>query len=150
MKSSRFDLAAACSAAALTAFASASAFAQVTPRPDPLNSVPAIAAPMIGVAAPAMAQQAGHAGHAGHGAGVAEGKSTDNFVEGEVRKVDKAAGKITIKHGPIPNLEMPAMTMVFRAKDPSALDKLKVGDTLKFKAEKIDGNFTITDLKPAS
>lgn len=109
--------------------------------------VPAMAALVIGVAAPAMAQQAGRAGH---GAAMAESKAADNFVAGEVKKVDKESGKVTIKHGPIPSLEMPAMTMVFRAKDPSALDKLKVGDTLKFKAEKIDGNFTITDLKPAS
>lgn len=106
--------------------------------------VPAIAALMIGAAAPAMAQQAGH------GAGMEKSKAADNFAEGEVKKVDKEAGKVTIKHGPIPSLEMPAMTMVFRAKDPSTLDKLKVGDTLKFKAEKIDGKFTITELKPAS
>ena len=107
----------------------------------------AVAALMIGVAAPVMAQQAGHSEH--HSS-AAENQVPATFVAGEVRKVDKEAGKITLKHGPIPNLEMPAMTMVFRTKDPSALDKIKVGDSLQFKAEKIDGNLTITDLKPAS
>ena len=109
--------------------------------------VPAIAALFVAAAAPAMAEQTGHAGHA---AVVAEVKAAENFVEGEVRKVDKDAGKVTLKHGPIPTLEMPAMTMVFRAKDPSTLDSLKVGDTLKFKAEKIDGSLTIVEFKPAS
>ena len=66
----------------------------------------------------------------------------------EVRKVDKDAGKLTLKHGPINNLEMPPMTMVFRVKDPSMLDKVKAGDSVSFKAEKIDGNYTVTDLKP--
>ena len=109
--------------------------------------VHAVAALMIGVAAPVMAQQAGHADH--HSS-AAENQVPATFVTGEVKKVDKEAGKITLKHGPIPNLEMPAMTMVFRAKDPSALDQLKVGDTLQFKAEKIDGNLTITEFKPKS
>lgn len=69
--------------------------------------------------------------------------------DGEVKKVDKSAGKVTIKHGPLANLDMPPMTMVFRVKDPSMLDQLKAGETIQFKAEKIDGNYTITDVKPA-
>ena len=52
--------------------------------------------------------------------------------DGEVRKVDKDAKKITIKHGPIEKLEMPAMTMVFQVKDPAMLDKVKAGDKVKF------------------
>ena len=78
----------------------------------------------------------------------AAGKST--MSEGEVRKVDKGAGKVTIKHGPIPNLEMPPMTMVFRVKEPAMLEQLKAGDAIRFKAEMVGGNYTVTELKPAT
>lgn len=69
--------------------------------------------------------------------------------DGEVRKVDKDAGKLTIRHGPLTNLDMPAMTMVFRVKDPAILDRVKEGDIVKFTAEKINGAFTVVDLAPA-
>ena len=71
------------------------------------------------------------------------------FTEAEVRKVDKDAGKITLRHGPIANLDMPAMSMVFRAQDPAMLDKVKEGDKVRFKAEKIQGAFTVTRIEPA-
>lgn len=71
------------------------------------------------------------------------------YTEGEVRKVDKEAGKITLKHGPIPNLEMPAMSMVFRAKDPKILDQVKAGDKVRFKAENIGGALTVTEIQQA-
>ena len=73
--------------------------------------------------------------------------TTSPMVNGEVRKVDKGAGKITLKHDPIPNLEMPGMTMVFRVKDPSVLDRLKEGDKIKFAADKIDGALTVTEVQ---
>ncbi len=66
----------------------------------------------------------------------------------EVRKVDKDAGKITLKHGEIKNLEMPPMTMVFQVKDKALLDKVKAGDTVRFTAEKIGGQFTVTQIEP--
>jgi Cu/Ag efflux protein CusF len=69
--------------------------------------------------------------------------------DGEVRKVDKDAKKITIRHGPIQNLDMPAMTMVFRVGDPAMLDQLKPGDKIKFAAEKINGNYTVMRFEPA-
>ena len=69
--------------------------------------------------------------------------------DGEVRKVDKDAKKITIRHGPLANLDMPAMTMVFRVKDPAMLDRVKAGDKVKFQAEKVGGDFTVTELEPA-
>ncbi len=69
--------------------------------------------------------------------------------DGEVRKIDKEAGKITIKHGPLPNLEMPGMTMVFQVKDPAMLDKLKVGDKVRFTAEKVGGAIVVTDIQLA-
>jgi Cu(I)/Ag(I) efflux system protein CusF len=66
--------------------------------------------------------------------------------EGEVRKIDKDAGKLTIKHGALENLGMPAMTMVFKAKDTAMLDSLKVGDKISFIAEKVDGQITVTKI----
>ena len=66
--------------------------------------------------------------------------------EGEVRKVDKQAKKITIKHGPLHNLDMPAMTMVFQVKDPAMLDQVKAGDKVKFRAEKVGGALTVTTI----
>ena len=67
--------------------------------------------------------------------------------EGEVRKVDKSAGKVTIKHGPLANLDMPSMTMVFRVKDPAMLDQIKEGDKIKFNADRIDGTLTVTEMQ---
>ena len=68
-------------------------------------------------------------------------------VAGEVVKVD--AGRITLKHGEIKHLEMPAMTMSFRVKSPSLLDGLKSGDRVRFVAEKVDGQFTVTQILKA-
>jgi Cu(I)/Ag(I) efflux system periplasmic protein CusF len=70
-------------------------------------------------------------------------------TDGEVRKIDKAQSKITLKHGEIKNLDMPAMTMVFRIKEPKQLDALAVGDKVKFAAEKIDGNYVVTQIVKA-
>lgn len=66
---------------------------------------------------------------------------------GEVKKIDKEAGKITIKHGPLMNLDMPAMTMVFRVKDPAMLDQVKPGDKINFVAEKANGALTVTQIQ---
>jgi Cu(I)/Ag(I) efflux system protein CusF len=70
------------------------------------------------------------------------------MTQGEIRKIDKDAKKITIKHGEITNLGMPAMTMVFAAKDPAMLEKVKVGDSVRFTADKVDGVITVTSLEP--
>jgi Cu(I)/Ag(I) efflux system periplasmic protein CusF len=70
-------------------------------------------------------------------------------TDGEVRKIDKAQSKITLKHGEIRNLDMPPMTMVFRIKEPKQLDALAVGDKVKFAAEKIDGNYVVTQITKA-
>ena len=70
------------------------------------------------------------------------------LTEGEVRKVDKDAKKITIKHGPMPSFDMPAMTMVFQVKDPALLEKVKAGDKVKFEAQKLGGAFTVTSIVP--
>jgi Cu/Ag efflux protein CusF len=68
-------------------------------------------------------------------------------TEGEVRKIDKAQGKITLKHGEIKNLDMPPMTMVFRVKDPRMLETVSVGDKIRFSAEKLDGQYTVTVIR---
>ena len=70
------------------------------------------------------------------------------LTDGEVRKVDAEAGKLTLRHGPLPNLDMPAMTMVFLVKDEAALQRLRVGDKVRFAAEKIDGQLTVVRLEP--
>jgi uncharacterized cupredoxin-like copper-binding protein len=69
------------------------------------------------------------------------------LVDGEVRKVDKDSKKLTLKHGPLKNLDMPGMTMVFQVKDEAMLDKVQAGDKVRFQAEKIDGKFTVTKIE---
>ncbi len=69
--------------------------------------------------------------------------------DGEVRKVDKAGKKVMLKHGEIASIGMGPMTMVFDVKDPAALDKLKVGDKVKFRAEEIGGAYVVTRIEPA-
>ena len=71
------------------------------------------------------------------------------MIDGEVRKVDKGAGKITLKHGEIKSLDMPGMTMVFRVGDATMLDRVKPGDKVRFKAAKSGGSIVITDIQPA-
>ena len=69
--------------------------------------------------------------------------------EGVVRKVDASAGKVTIKHGPLENLDMPGMTMVFRVKDPAWLSKMKPGDQIRFRAERVNGMLTVVQYEAA-
>jgi Cu/Ag efflux protein CusF len=69
------------------------------------------------------------------------------MVDGEVTKIDESAGKITIKHGPIKKFDMDAMTMVFRAQDPAMLKQVKPGDKIKFDADKVSGQFTVTKIE---
>ena len=64
-----------------------------------------------------------------------------------MRKIDAAQGRVTLKHAEIKRLDMPPMTMVFRVRDPKMLDGLAVGDKVRFDAEKIDGQYTVTALK---
>lgn len=75
--------------------------------------------------------------------------ATDTLTEGEVRKVDTAQGKLTLRHGEIRNLDMPPMTMVFRVKDASLMQSLKAGDKVRFRAEKLTEGLTVTQLEAA-
>lgn len=94
--------------------------------------------------APAYAQQPATDHSAHH---VAQSQTVGALADGEVRRVDKEANKLTIRHGPIINLDMPAMTMVFQVKDPTMLDKVNVGDKIKFSAEKVGGAYTVTGIE---
>lgn len=72
------------------------------------------------------------------------------LIDGQVTKVDASAQKISIKHGPIKKLDMDdPMTMVFRVQDPEMLKAVKTGDKVKFDAEKIKGQFTVTKIEKA-
>ena len=77
---------------------------------------------------------------------VAAAAATAALTEGEVRKVDKGAGKVTIKHGPMPKLDMPPMTMAYRVKDKAMLDGLKPGDKIQFDVDGIGGEFAVVRL----
>lgn len=71
-------------------------------------------------------------------------QASEALTAGEVRKVDPEQGKVTIKHDAIANLDMPAMTMVFRAAKPELLAGLKPGDRIRFRAESADGAISVT------
>jgi Cu/Ag efflux protein CusF len=72
------------------------------------------------------------------------------MVNGQVTKIDEAAGKITLKHGPIKKLEMnEGMTMVFRVQDPAMLKQVKVGDKVRFDADRVNGQITVTKIERA-
>lgn len=74
----------------------------------------------------------------------------NSMSDGEIKKVDKEAGKLTIKHGELKNLGMPSMTMVFKVKDPAMLDKVKPGDKVRFAADKVGGALTVTSIEAAT
>ncbi len=101
-------------------------------------------------------------GHAGHGTPAKPATATTTpatqpaatstvaatyMAEGEVRKIDKEQGKVTLKHGEIKHHDMPAMTMVFKLKDPQMLDKIKEGDKVKFDTDRMDGAWTVTKVE---
>lgn len=99
---------------------------------------------------PAMAADTGHM-HMNHGAGVGHDGSLPmiKMSEGIVKKVDKPAGKITIAHGPLENLNMPGMTMAFAVKDQAMLDLVKAGDKVSFIGANVNGVLTVTKLENA-
>ena len=76
-------------------------------------------------------------------------QAASSLSEGEVRKVDKEAKKLTIRHGPLANLDMPAMTMVFQVKDPAMLEQVKAGDKIRFQADKVGSAYTVTHIESA-
>ncbi len=111
-----------------------------------LRTLAAIAVTALGAQA-ALAQTTPDSHDAHHPATAAA--SADEFAVGEVRKLDKSSGKVTLKHGEIKSLDMPPMTMVFRARDAALLDKIKVGDKVRFKAEDAGGSLFVTAIEIA-
>ena len=89
-----------------------------------------------------------HAHHEPPPSPVAQSQATSPS-DGEVKKVDKAAGTITIRHGEIPNIGMGPMTMVFGVKSPALLDKVAVGDKVKFRAAIEKGDYVVTAIEKA-
>ena len=85
--------------------------------------------------------------HAGHGA--MHSTQEGGMVDGVVKKIDKAAGKVTVNHGPLTNLNMPAMTMVFRVKDAAWLDQMKPDSKIRFVADSVGGTLTIVRFEAA-
>jgi len=72
------------------------------------------------------------------------------LADGQVTKIDQAAGKISIRHGPLKQFDMDeGMTMVYRVADPALLEGIKVGDKIKFTADQTNGQFTVTKIEKA-
>ncbi|MBY5312045.1 hypothetical protein GR210_20260 [Rhizobium leguminosarum] len=80
-------------------------------------------------------------------ASAAFGAFAQEFTKGVVNKIDAKANKVTIKHEDLKNLDMPAMTMVFRVEEPALLERLKEGSNIEFVAERVNGKLTVTEVK---
>ena len=72
-----------------------------------------------------------------------------DLSEGEITRWDARTLKVTLRHGEIKNLGMPPMSMVFRVQDTSVVGALKPGDKVRFRAEQVDGVYTVTRLEAA-
>ena len=79
--------------------------------------------------------------------GSAPAEAADALSEGEVRSLDKVTGRITLRHGPLRNLDMPPMTMVFTVRDKALLDKVQVGDKVRFRAIDEGGKYVVTEIQ---
>lgn len=92
-------------------------------------------------------------GHSHDHGGAKETKETmavsSEMADGEIRKINKNTGKITVKHGEIKSVDMPPMTMVFGVADPAMLEDLKEGDKVKFNVKQEGKNYTVTEIKKA-
>ena len=110
-----------------------------------MNLFSLITVAALSLSGTAFAQSTDHSAHHAPAASAAAAPTSD----GEVRKVDKQQAKVTLKHGPIANLDMPGMTMVFKVADPKMLETVNQGDKVKFAAENINGALTVTALEAA-
>lgn len=106
-------------------------------------------AALIAVGASSAFAQSQSVDHSQHGTASMGASTSMAMTSGEVRKVDADQGKVTLKHEAITNLDMPAMTMVFRVQDPSVLKDLKAGDKVSFHAESSGGNLVVTHIQAA-
>lgn len=115
-------------------------------RHFPLSLLLLLTAAGLAAAGPAYAQQP--AAPAASASPATPATPAAELSEGEIRKIDKAAGKLTLRHGELKNLDMPPMTMVFQLRDPALLGSLKVGDKVRFRAEQQGGSLVLTDVRP--
>lgn len=99
----------------------------------------------VSTTAGAQTSSADHDAH--HPAGASAAASASVMSEGEVRKIDKELGKVTLRHGPIANLDMPGMTMVFKVADAKLLVGIKEGDKVKFAADRVNAVITLTAIE---
>jgi Cu(I)/Ag(I) efflux system periplasmic protein CusF len=113
-----------------------------------ISSLLAAAALALSGAAFAQTAAADHTAHPP--AGVSAATAATPMADGEVRKIDKEQGKVTLKHGPIASLDMPGMTMVFKVVDLKMLDTLQPGDKLKFAADQVGGAITVSAIESAA
>lgn len=104
---------------------------------------------VIGVApGQASAQATDHDAHHAS-APAASGDSAQALSEGEVMRWDARTGKITLRHGELKNLDMPPMTMIFTLREPAQAGQIKVGDKVRFRAERVKGAYVVTHIEPA-
>jgi Cu/Ag efflux protein CusF len=99
---------------------------------------------MIAISLFASVLASGFGVHAG-----TEDQNANFFTEGEIRKIDQDTGRVTLRHGPIENLNMPGMTMIFQAVPAEQLSDLQAGDKVRFRASKNNGNFIVTEIEKA-
>jgi Cu/Ag efflux protein CusF len=95
---------------------------------------------------PALSQQKAD-DHSAHPSASPATASSADMADGEVRRINRDSGKLTLRHGEIKHLDMPGMTMVFQVKEPALLDKVKVGDKVKFLAEKAAAGYVVTAIE---
>ena len=95
---------------------------------------------------------ANHHEHESHGSHASHAAQTNSMTKGEIRRIDSGTRKLTIRHEAIPDLDMAAMTMAFRVADTVSVDKLKVGDKIRFSLGKVEGKWVVvameTDTSP--
>jgi len=113
----------------------------------------AIALALLGTSAAYANDHTVHVGGHEHNHGAKEAKASAasaEMADGEIRKINKNTGKITVKHGEIKSVEMPPMTMVFGVSDKAMLEGLKEGDKVKFDVKQEGSNYTVTEIKKAN
>lgn len=105
---------------------------------------------LAGAGSLALAQHSGHSPAASPSAAppAAAAPGALPWAEAEVRRVDAGAGAVTLRHGDIRNLDMPPMTMVFKARNPAILNGIKAGDKVRFTADQINGTYTVLSIEP--
>ncbi len=109
-----------------------------------------LAAGLLAASGGAWSQASAPVDHSAHHGAPAAAKASapaaaTEMASGEVRRIDKAAGKLTLRHGEIKSLDMPPMTMVFQVTDAAFLDRVKVGDKVRFRADQQGGAYRVIE-----